>query len=89
MEAEYSLRNVILNKSMTVDNIKYSQSLYYPFKDNFLKIIYKSSFRTSQETHYVSATKTIRLMLFRETVPVYFENHTEHRDPLCGQIAEF
>jgi hypothetical protein len=28
-------------------------------------------------------------MLFRETVAVYFENHTEHTDTLCGQNAEF
>jgi hypothetical protein len=27
-------------------------------------------------------------MLFRETVAVYFENHTEHTDTLCGQNAE-
>jgi hypothetical protein len=37
--------------------------------------------RTSQETHYVSATEPNRLM------PVYCENHTEHTDTLCGQIA--
>jgi hypothetical protein len=36
--------------------------------------------RTSQETHYVSATEPNRLMLFRETVAVYCENHTEHTD---------
>jgi hypothetical protein len=36
--------------------------------------------RTSQETHYVSATETNRLMLFMETVAVYCENHTEHTD---------
>jgi thioredoxin-related protein len=36
--------------------------------------------RTSQETHYVSATETNRLMLFWETVAVYCENHTEHTD---------
>jgi hypothetical protein len=36
--------------------------------------------RTSQETHYVSATGSNRLMLFRETVAVYCENHTEHTD---------
>jgi hypothetical protein len=36
--------------------------------------------RTSQETHYVSATETNRLMLFVETVAVYCENHTEHTD---------
>jgi predicted Zn-dependent protease with MMP-like domain len=36
--------------------------------------------RTSQETHYVSATEPNRLMLFRETVAVYCENRTEHTD---------
>jgi hypothetical protein len=28
-------------------------------------------------------------MLFGETFAVYFENHTEHTDTLCGQNAEF
>jgi hypothetical protein len=28
-------------------------------------------------------------MLFRETVTVYCENHTEHINTLCGQNAEF
>jgi hypothetical protein len=41
--------------------------------------------RTSQETHYVSTTKTNRLMQFRETVAVHCENHTEHTNTLCGQ----
>jgi hypothetical protein len=36
--------------------------------------------RTSQETHYVSATETNRLKLFGETVAVYCENHMEHTD---------
>jgi hypothetical protein len=37
----------------------------------------QSLVRASQETHYVSATKPNRLMLFTETVAVYCENHTE------------
>jgi hypothetical protein len=37
-----------------------------------------NSVRTSQETHYVSATEPNRLMLFGKTVAVYCENHTEH-----------
>jgi hypothetical protein len=53
------------------------------------QIIYKNSVRTSQETHYFSATETNRLMLFGETVAVYCENHTEHINTLCGQNAEF
>jgi hypothetical protein len=28
-------------------------------------------------------------MLFRETVAVYCENHTEHTNTLCEQNAEF
>jgi hypothetical protein len=39
--------------------------------------------------HYVSATETNRLMLFRETVAVYCENNTEHTNTLCRQNAEF
>jgi hypothetical protein len=35
--------------------------------------------RTSQETHYVSATEPNRLMLLGKTVAVYCENHTEHK----------
>jgi hypothetical protein len=51
--------------------------------------MYINSVRTSQETHYVSATKANRLMLFGETVAVYSENHTEHTDTLCGHNVEF
>jgi hypothetical protein len=50
---------------------------------------YNNSVRTSQETHYVSATKPNRLMLFRETIAVYCENHTEHTNTMCGHIAGF
>jgi hypothetical protein len=50
--------------------------------------IYKNSVRTSQETHYVSTKETNRLVLFRETVAVYCENHMEHTNTLCGQNAE-
>jgi hypothetical protein len=28
-------------------------------------------------------------MMFRETVAVYCENHTQHTNTLCGQNAEF
>jgi hypothetical protein len=28
-------------------------------------------------------------MLFRERVSVYCEDHTEHKDTLCGQNEEF
>jgi hypothetical protein len=45
-------------------------------------LIFKHFVRTSQETHYVSATKPNRLMLFREIITVYCENHTEHTNLL-------
>jgi hypothetical protein len=41
---------------------------------------YTDLVRTSQETHYVIAKQTNRLMLFGEAVAVYCENHTEHTD---------
>jgi hypothetical protein len=50
--------------------------------------IYTNSVRTSWETHYVSATKLNRLMLFRQTVAVYCENHMEHTNILCGQKTQ-
>jgi hypothetical protein len=43
----------------------------------------QNAVRTSQETHYISATMHNRLMQFKETVAVYCENHTEHTDTLC------
>jgi hypothetical protein len=50
------------------------------------QIINKNSVRSSQETHYVSDTKTKRLMLFGETVAVYCENHTEHTNKLPNNV---
>jgi hypothetical protein len=46
----------------------------------FLLNNYINSVLTSQETHYVSAAKTNRLMLLWKTVAVYCENHTKHTD---------
>jgi translation initiation factor IF-1 len=48
----------------------------------------KNPVRTSQVTHYVSATETNRLMLFRETVAVYCEDHTEHTNTLCVKCKD-
>jgi hypothetical protein len=48
----------------------------------------KNSVRTSQETHYISATKPNLLMLFREIIAVYCENRTEHINTVCGENAE-
>jgi hypothetical protein len=54
-------------------------------KPTSVSSLYTTSVRTSQETHYVSDTKLNRLMLVRETVAVYCENHTEHTDSIYDQ----
>jgi hypothetical protein len=38
----------------------------------------------SQPSEYVKG-----LMLFREIIPVYYENHKKYTNTLCGQNAEF
>jgi hypothetical protein len=48
-----------------------------------------NSVLTSQETNYFSATKTSLLMLFRETVAVYCENHMRHTNTLFERKADF
>jgi hypothetical protein len=58
-------------------------------RERVIYVILKSSVRTSQGTHCVSVTTADRLMLFRETIAVCCENHTEHINTLCGQKAEF
>jgi hypothetical protein len=54
-----------------------------------IRIYLKFSF-ASQETHDVSILKTSRLILlvFREIIAVYSENHMKHANTLCGQNAE-
>jgi hypothetical protein len=46
-------------------------------------MIYKNSDRTSQKTHFVSATKTSK---FRERIAVYCENHTKHTNTLWAEF---
>jgi hypothetical protein len=62
--------------------------LLNPLKIDFLLKDIQNSVRT-QETHYISATKTKRSMLFRKTTVVCCENHKEHTSTLCGQNPEF
>jgi hypothetical protein len=39
--------------------------------------------------YYVSRKKPSRLMLFREIITVYCDNHTKYKYTLCEQNAEF
>jgi hypothetical protein len=52
---------------------------------NSFNRIYKHSFRTSQETHSVSVTKSRRLMLFRGELVVYCENRIWHKYITCAE----
>jgi hypothetical protein len=62
---------------------------FSPLKTELLlNFIYKNSVRTSQETHYVSATKTNQLMLFRKTVAVFlWEPYGTHRYTLWAECT--
>lgn len=49
---------------------------FSPLKTEFLlNNMYINLILSSQKTHYISATKTNRLILFSETNSVYCENH--------------
>jgi hypothetical protein len=52
-------------------------------------MIFKNSTSTSQKTRYISITKTNQLMLFREKIYFYSNDHTEHINALCGRNVEF
>jgi hypothetical protein len=64
--------------------------LKFKFLNNefHLSNIYKSSPYLTGNT-LCPATKPNWLMLLREAVTVYFENHTEHTNTLCGQKPVF
>jgi hypothetical protein len=72
--------------------VRYILNVYMLFRRNSVFkvfmynniITYIHSVCTSQETHHFSTTKPNRLMLFREAIVVYRENHTEHTNTLCG-----
>jgi hypothetical protein len=56
-----------------------------PYMEFLLSILYNNSVRTSEETHYISATKSNQLMLFREKISIYFENQIHS----VGRTQEF
>jgi hypothetical protein len=81
--------NLGTNTAFALGPRKTTESLDLGWNPNFSHVIFKNSVCTSQETHYVSATKPNRLMLFRETVAVYCDSNVKHVNTLCGQNAEF
>jgi hypothetical protein len=87
-ECEVHLNNIYISSSHLTEN-----KLRLRYRDQPINAVWGNSrclfenrtehtdtVRTSQETHYVSATEPNRVMLFGETVAVYCENHMEHTD---------
>jgi hypothetical protein len=54
----------------------------------FVSIMFKSSVHTAKEIYPVAITEIKWLMLFREIISVYFENHTKpmNRPHFMGKI---
>jgi hypothetical protein len=67
-----------------VNQISYKISCLNPLKTEFLLNNIKIQF-VPHRKQYASATKSNRLMLFRETVAICSVNHTERINTLCGQ----
>jgi hypothetical protein len=87
--------HVIVNDNGDIPSIQCKMSLRRlssirkGLKTNFFNITYNELVRTSQEIRYVSAIETNRLMLVRETIAVYCENHTQCTITLFGENAGF
>jgi hypothetical protein len=87
IEAQYSRSFPIVscscyNGSLVTWTIGCLAAKFKPIIFRNTQIIYKDPVRTSQETHYVSATKPNRLTLLRDTIAVFCENHTKHMNIL-------
>jgi hypothetical protein len=54
----------------------------------FAQIAYEISVYIARETYYASATKTDQLILFREQITSYCEDHSKHINMACGHSAE-
>jgi hypothetical protein len=60
-----------------------------PLNPSLVKVIFKDSVPTAKKTQPVTITKINQLMLFKEIIDVYTENHTKQTNTLCGQNSEF
>jgi hypothetical protein len=82
---ENKMRKLLMGKTIAVcceNDTEHINTLYGQTAVNINPV------HTSQETHYVSATKSNRLMLFREIIAVSCENDTEHINTPYGQTVE-
>jgi hypothetical protein len=57
-------------------------------KLKLIETTFKESVRTAKKTLHLSITKISWLMLFKEIIAVYFENHTKATYTFSGQNTE-
>jgi hypothetical protein len=80
----------LLTNSIQSFAFHFSQSIklvFNHFKDLFSLYKYTHLVRTSQETRYgFPLTEIICLMLFKENIAVYFENHKKHTNTSAGKM---
>jgi hypothetical protein len=55
-----------------------------PLKTKLAYILFKNSVRTSKRTPHFTITKVNWLMLFREIIAVYSENHAKPLNTKCS-----
>jgi hypothetical protein len=65
----------IINKPLNVIN---------PLKPKYAYIIFKNSVRTSERTPHYNTTDINWLMLFKDIITVYNENHTKSINTKCS-----
>jgi hypothetical protein len=59
---------------------------FLPLKPQLVQIIFKNSVRTAKKTLHFTITKINLLILFKEIVAVYIENHTKHINTKCNLL---
>jgi hypothetical protein len=61
---------------------------FNPLKPKLIQIIFKHLVCTAKKTPHFLITKISCLMLLREIIAVYTENHTKSINILCDQYSE-
>jgi hypothetical protein len=83
----WSVEQLGLQKNYETKNMEVEQMCQYqllnPFKPKRVQIIFKNSVCTSKKTQHFTITQINLLMLFKEIIPVYTENHTRPINTKC------
>jgi hypothetical protein len=54
-----------------------------PLNPQFVEIVLKNLVRAANNTQHFTITKMSWLMMFKEEIAVYYENHVEHINTKC------